>query len=85
MGGVAEDALLHGAFTRDHATWTCSSSGHVSATCSASFVRMDIRRGDERRGEPFYLASRERPVLLEIGVADRTDGADLFMEIATDV
>jgi hypothetical protein len=86
MGGIAEDALLAGRFTRMH--------GDVDLLVERSHLEAVLRqlrplgyaawatKGETADGEPFYLASRDAPVPIEIGVLDRDELGDLFLEIA---
>jgi hypothetical protein len=86
MGGVAEDALLTGGYTRPH--------GDLDLLVERSDLEALQRRlrplgyedwatkGENAEGEPFYLASLDSPVLLELAVADRNDQGDLYLEIA---
>lgn len=86
MGGVAEDALLSGGYTRPH--------GDLDLLVERSELDDLLRRlrplgydawatrGENASGEPFYLASQDSPVLLELGVTDRNDQGDLYLEIA---
>ena len=86
MGGVAEEALLDGRLTREH--------GDLDLLIERSELDGLLRqlrtlgydgwqaKGENASGEPFYLASAGNPVLLELGVAERNDAGDLYLEIA---
>jgi hypothetical protein len=86
MGGIAEDALLNGGYTRPH--------GDLDLLVERPHLDELLRglrqlgyhdwatKGENARGEPFYLASLDNPVLLELAVADRNGQGDLYLEIA---
>jgi hypothetical protein len=86
MGGIAEEALLNGGYTRPH--------GDLDLLVERSELDDLLRqlrplgyedwatKGENASGEPFYLASLDSPVLLELGVTDRDDQGDVYLEIA---
>ena len=86
MGGVAEDALLNGGYTRPHGdldllverSELADLHGHLRSLGYHAWAT----KGENASGEPFYLASLGSSVLLELGVADRNDHGDLYLEIA---
>lgn len=86
MGGVAEDALFEGGFTRPHGDLDLlverSQLGEVLTQLRSLGYDSWETKGENAAGEPFYLASVGAPVLIEIGVADRDERGDLFFEVA---
>ena len=86
MGGVAEDALLNGGYTRPHGDLDL-----LAERAQLDALLRQLRplgyedwatKGENASGEPFYLASQDSPVLLELGVTDRDDQGDAYLEIA---
>lgn len=86
MGGLAEDGLLEGRFTRPHGDLDLlverSQLDDVLGQLRPLGYDAWETKGENAAGEPFYLASLDAPVPIEIGVADRDDSGDLFLEIA---
>ena len=86
MGGIAEDALFEGRFTRPHGDLDLlverSQLDDVLGQLRPLGYEAWDTKGENAAGEPFYLASVGAPLLIEIGVADRNERGDLFLEIA---
>jgi hypothetical protein len=85
LGGFAEDALLHGGFSRDHGDVDLVVERHGLAGLLdhlRAFGYGDWEtKGETARGEPFYLAQSAGGVLIELAVTDRDDRGAVFAEI----
>jgi hypothetical protein len=84
LGGFAEDALLHGGFTRDHGDIDLvverpGLPGLLDHLRRLGYAGWETK-GETSRGEPFYLAQTAGGVLIELAVTDR-DERGVFAEI----
>jgi hypothetical protein len=86
MGGFAEDALLHGGYSRDHndvdlLVERSELDGLLAELRPLGYDAWETW-GENAAGEPFYLAKEADGVLIELGVVDRNAAGDLYLEIA---
>lgn len=86
LGGFAEDALLHGGFTRDHGDIDLvverpGLPGLLDHLRGLGYDSWETK-GETSLGEPFYLAQTAGGVLIELAVTDRDERGVVFAEIA---
>ena len=86
MGGFAEDALFHGGYSRDHNDVDLLVERADLARLLAQLSELGYdawtTKGENATGEPFYLERSVNGLLIEIGVTDRNQRDELFLEIA---